>query len=458
MAEISKVNVNNTNYDIKDSTARNQIAGKQDTLTFDTTPTADSTNPVTSGGIKTALNTETTARENVVRTAFKTVCPNNDLIADETGALSAMVYIPKFKNSDVLTGGDDNIHPAFIVNDQEIDGFWYGKFQAKVNNNRAYSLPAEDPAANITFDTAIDRCTAKGAGWHLSTNAEWAAVALWCKKNGFLPYGNNNNGKDSRDSNYRAIPTTKDSSTGNTFHVASGTGPLTWSHDKTPSGIWDMNGNVSEWQGGIRLVWGELHILANNDAADPDNPQSATSTCWKAINASTGALVTPECSTTDATGTTSGNTVRLDYVGGNWVFVTSISSAVGSSRNCNFGVVTADSMISDAAKVLLRALALLPDSDTQEADYEGDKVYLNNGIAESCVTRGGHYNGGVGAGVFFVSGYNPRSASNGGVGFRCAYRITESGETRSVSTLATLSKSAAVDNDEELLGYDEEVR
>lgn len=32
------------------------LAGKQDTLTFDTTPTASSTNPVTSGGIKTALD------------------------------------------------------------------------------------------------------------------------------------------------------------------------------------------------------------------------------------------------------------------------------------------------------------------------------------------------------------------------------------------------------------------
>ena len=32
------------------------ISGKQDTLTFDTTPTANSTNPVTSGGVKTALD------------------------------------------------------------------------------------------------------------------------------------------------------------------------------------------------------------------------------------------------------------------------------------------------------------------------------------------------------------------------------------------------------------------
>ena len=353
--------------------------------------------------------------------AVKMICPNNTVQLDDTGLPSVLVFIPAFKNSDVLTGGDDSTHPAFIVNGVQIPGFYYSKYQNKVNSGVAYSLPAEDPTANITFDTAIARCTAKGAGWHLSTNAEWAAIALWCKKNGFLPYGNNNYGKDSRESNYRAIPTTKDGSTGQTLHVATGTGPLTWSHDKTPSGIWDMNGNVAEWQGGIRLVWGELQILANNDAADPDNPQNATSTCWKAINASTGALVDPECSTTDATGTTSGNTVRLDYVSSKWKFVTSISSAADSSRNCNFGAVTADSTIGDAAKVLLRALALLPDSDAQEADYEGDVMYWNNGTAERCVVRGGSYLSGADAGVFCVSGSPPRSTSSANIGFRSAY-------------------------------------
>lgn len=36
----------------------NQLGSKQNTLTFDTTPTAGSTNPVTSGGIKSALDTK----------------------------------------------------------------------------------------------------------------------------------------------------------------------------------------------------------------------------------------------------------------------------------------------------------------------------------------------------------------------------------------------------------------
>ena len=38
------------------SYVQSAVSGKQDTLTFDSTPTAGSSNPVTSGGIKTAMN------------------------------------------------------------------------------------------------------------------------------------------------------------------------------------------------------------------------------------------------------------------------------------------------------------------------------------------------------------------------------------------------------------------
>ncbi len=366
--------------------------------------------------------------------ALKSVCPNNEIFVDDADLPSVMVYIPKFKNSDVLTGGNDSTHPAFIVNGQEIPGFWYSKYQNVVHTTQltdgsiaaAYSLPGEDPAANINFDTARSRCEAKGAGWHLSTNAEWAAIALWCKKNGFMPYGNNNYGKDTRESNYKAIPTTfygpdSDQPEGTTAHVATGTGPLTWSHDKTLSGIWDLNGNVWEWQGGIRLVWGELQILANNDAADPDNPQNTTSVCWKAINAADGSLVEPECEVGDSSATLSGSTVKLDYVSGAWQWTTTVASSQDASRSCAFGKVTAAAAVGEAAKILLRSLALLPDEGAQEADYEGDYFWWNNGVAERCVFRGGGWSNGANAGVFCLNGNNSRSNSHTALGFRSAY-------------------------------------
>lgn len=363
--------------------------------------------------------------------ALKSVCPNNEIFVDDADLPSVMVYIPKFKNSDVLTGGNDSTHPAFIVNGQEIPGFWYSKYQNVVHTTQltdgsiaaAYSLPGEDPAVSINFDTARSRCEAKGAGWHLSTNAEWAAIVLWCKKNGFMPYGNNNYGKDSRESNYKALSIHIDTGTtpNKTGRVATGTGPLTWSHDKTLSGIWDLNGNVWEWQAGIRLVWGELQILANNDAADPDNPQNTTSVCWKAINAADGSLVEPECKVDDSSATLSGNTVKLDYVSGAWQWTTTVASSQDASRGCTFGKVTAAAAVGNAAKILLRSLALLPDEGAEEADYEGDYFWWNNGVAERCVYRGGHWFHGTNAGVFSLDGHDLRSSSYTYLGFRSAY-------------------------------------
>lgn len=360
------------------------------------------------------------ANFNLTKMAVDMFCPGNVVQMDDAGLPSLLVYIPAFKNSDVLNGGNDSVHPAFIVNGVQIPGFYYSKYQNVVYNGKAYSLPAEDPQTSVTFDTAREYCETKGYGWHLSTAAEWAAIALWCKKNGFLPYGNNNNGKDSREDKYKAIPTLYNTS-GTTARVATGTGPLTWSHDETLSGIWDMNGNVWEWQGGIRMVWGELQILANNDAADPDNPQNQTSTCWKAIKAADGSLVDPESKTTDTAAKTSGSTVKLDYVGSAWTFSTGISSAENTYRSCAFGKVTYTEAISDAAKVLLRALALLPDDGTEISDYESDLMYWNNAQAERFVARGSCWYDTAYSGVFALHGHYTRNGQGIDFGFRSAY-------------------------------------
>ena len=354
---------------------------------------------------------------NLTKMATQIFFPGNIAQVDDVGLPSILVYIPAFKNSDVLNGGDDSTHPAFIVNGKEVPGFYYSKYQNVVHDGMAYSLPAEDPQTSVNFDIACELCEAKGAGWHLSTAAEWAAIALWCKKNGFLPYGNNDYGKDGLESTYKAVPTAYNN--GQTTRVATGTGPLSWSHDNALAGIWDLNGNLWELQGGLRLVWGELQILANNNAADPDNPQNATSTYWKAIKADTGSLVEPESKTTDTAAKASGNTVKLDYVNNVWKYSTGITSTSDTSRSCRFDAIICDTTIGTATKQLLRALALLPDEG--ETECGGDNAYFINGSAEVFAVRGGDYTTNTRGGMFSINETIKRVSGSMSMGFRAAY-------------------------------------
>lgn len=344
--------------------------------------------------------------------ALASVCPGNELIYDDKGMPSVMVKIPKQTYAQLGLGDSTATHPAFIVNGQEVDAIYISKYQNIVQNSRAYSLPAQDPKCIITFDTAKTYCENKGDGWHLMTRAEWALIALWCKKNGFLPKGNNNYGKDVSESNYKAIPTYKDGTT--TCRVATGTGPLSWSHDNSPAGIWDLNGNVYEWVGGLRTVYGEIQVLANNNAADSAHSQSATSAEWKAIDATTGELITP-----NGTGTTA-NSVKADFISSKWTYSTSITNQVDNYQGCAFGSATCDATISNAAKQVLYGLALLP-YEADASAYGGDYLYMNNGNAERTFICGGGWYGGSVAGVFCLCGTDARSYSSASIGFRSAF-------------------------------------
>ena len=110
--------------------------------------------------------------------AVKMICPNNVVKTDDTDLPSVLVYIPKFKNSDVLTGGNDSTHPAFIVNGVEIPGFYYGKYQAKVMLRALALLPDTDVTPDVYEgdymwwnNGVAERCVFRGGGWRSGASA-----------------------------------------------------------------------------------------------------------------------------------------------------------------------------------------------------------------------------------------------------------------------------------------------
>lgn len=180
-----------------------------------------------------------------------------------------MHVLPRFLLEDVAPGGElgSGTHPAFLVNSVAKSELFIGAYLASMSDGEALALPGMTPQVSYTFDQARAACVANGAGWHLMTNWEWAAVALWCMANGFQPRGNTDWGRHhtSRfETGRRVDGVAPGSATGNGATLT-GSGPAAWSHDGTPAGIADLVGNVWEWNDGMRLQDGRVYMPNDNN-------------------------------------------------------------------------------------------------------------------------------------------------------------------------------------------------
>lgn len=333
----------------------------------------------------------------------------NTVLLDDMGMPSIMVPFPKLTYADIMTGGTQDPLPAFLVDGHEIPVIYESKYQNIVVNDRAYSLPFEDPRVYITFDQALQMCRNKGDGWHLHSNALWAAIQSWCYRNKTVPHGNGNYGKDYSNPHEHGVTTYIDGNHGG-GRTATGSGPVTWYHNYDSSGIADLCGNIWEWVAGLRMVNGEIQIIPYGNSMKADCNMSATSTEWKAIMPN-GTLVAP------------GTAGTLKYDGETATGAPRINTAVEFKPGTDdgyywrqFGTLAAKAGVD--IPPMMKALGLAPIPDYE---YGNGGFWIRPQAAERLPLRGARWDHTTNAGVAALYLNSPRSNSNHDVGFRAAF-------------------------------------
>jgi hypothetical protein len=334
----------------------------------------------------------------------------NEVIFDKSGIPDIMVAFTP-----------DELGLPAELKGRKVEAYLIGKYPATMIDGVPHSLPFQKPAVDVNHDEAIRLCEAKGPGWHLTTNDEWAALAHQSRKNGTLPRGNTNSGKSH--SHPEETGTTYEGGYGKTL---TGSGPVTWNHDHTAEGVADMCGNVWEHVGGIRFVDGKVQVIPRNEAAAGAD-QSKDSPEWVNIYTADGDPIYYEV-TDDEIWLRATEPENKDYCG-------------VSFTDLEPGEV-------DNLDELIR-LGLYP------ADgYEGSDYFWLDTNGERCVYRGGNWGSGAGAGVFYLYGSDARSYSDADLGFRPAF-VRYSGDSGSLDNLDEGTpeiKTGTIDDAETLPG------
>lgn len=304
---------------------------------------------------------------------FEPFREDNVVVFDNAGLPSIMV---KFTRNPEAPA-----HPMFVIGGKTYNTLYISKYPNTIINGKAYSLPMQQPAVNVTLEEAEKACFSKGEGWHLMTAMERGYIANLCYDAGVFPHGNTNRGEYHADNSEKG-------QCFDGFKTLTGSGPATWNHDHTVFGVADLCGNVLEWIRGFRLMDGVLQTAKDNDAA-MNIDLSRESQNWQAM-------------------LENGQPIRIDVNNGGVKFTTE-DEIEEDYDGCCWKDVEFDCEVTDEMKAL-GLFAGEPDAYIY-ADTEGERLPL-------C---GGGWSGGSRAGVFLVGLNGPRSSSHSGIGFRSAY-------------------------------------
>jgi len=320
------------------------------------------------------------------------------------GHPSYMNVIPRFNKEDINPALGTGTHEAFIVNGVTKSEIFIGQHIGTVVGGNLLSIPGSAPTVSQNFDTFRTQAAANGPGWHLMTNAEWAAIALWCWRNGTMPRGNTFWGRSS-DAVWETAARVDGGAIGaatGSGRTFTGSGPASWRHNGQASGIADLCGNVWEWVAGMRTQNGEINIIQDNNAANNTLDLSAASAQWRAIDSETGALVNPGTATS----------VRYATAGtANHTLVRASGASFEGMTNPGATPVGANAL------ALAVSLGLFP---VAASGLGGDGFWLD-ATGERLPLVGGAFDAAAASGVFARNLNVPRSHVASHVGARPAY-------------------------------------
>ncbi|MEA9426264.1 hypothetical protein [Aeromonas caviae] len=317
------------------------------------------------------------------------------IIRDSAGNANAMFVLPRFSYADLGMTADMGTGDvtAFDFGSGSIKGeIFIGAYLA--SGSGAVSAPRQDPRNWLDHTAASNACSAKGAGWHLMTAHEWAAIALWCMANGYEPIGNTNWGRSHAQAwkvGDRADNRAPGDAAG-TGRTKTGSMGSEATHTRTLGGIADLVGNVWEWQDGLLLQDGRFKISAYNTQAEVD---------WAFVDAYL-----------DASTPTGGSAVLSNAVNNRL-------GAIGDNANAgNSAIVEWRSMTKAGGYVSLQALRRLlvePASVLPQG-----RIYMRN-FGERLPYRGGTWGSGAIAGLAALALSDSRVYTLTGLGFRPAF-------------------------------------
>ena len=318
------------------------------------------------------------------------------IIRDAAGAANVMFVLPRFTYADLGMSAD--------MGSGDVTAFDFGSGSIKseifigaylASGSGAVSAPMQDPRGLVTHTDARDACAAKGAGWHLMTAHEDAAIALWCMANGYEPLGNTDWGRSHAKTlltGTRADGQAPGDAYGTGLTKTGSMGPEA-NHDNSPYGIADLVGNMWEWRDGFLLQDGRFKISAHNTQAE---------TSWSFIDAYL-----------DASTTTGGEPIlsnqiinRLGTIGDN--------ANTGSTASADWRVMTKSGGY--VSNQLLRRLLLEPSLTLPQG-----RIYWVRNYGERLPFRGGSWNSGAGAGLAALNLSGTRAFTNTNYGSRPAF-------------------------------------